>query len=88
MLTHPIYSHTYLFFSLLYSYKLSSTDNYFPNKRERMKEISHCPLNLKMSDFFRKAHLDLTHIVFFSAVPDFQEVGRRRSSQNSLTEIQ
>lgn len=64
MLTHPIYSHTYLLFSVLYFYKLSSTDNYFPNKRERMEEISHHPLKLKMSDIFRKAHLDLMHVVF------------------------
>lgn len=61
LLTHSIYSHTYLFFSILYFYNLSSTDSYFPNKRERMKEISHCPLHLKMSDVCRKAHLNLIH---------------------------
>lgn len=52
-----------------------------------MKEISHHPLNVKMSNVFRKVHLDLTHIGFVSAIPDFQGVGRRRSSQDSLTEI-
>lgn len=52
-----------------------------------MKEISHHPLNVKMSNVFRKGHLDLTHIGFVSAIPDFQGVGRRRSRQDSLMEI-
>lgn len=52
-----------------------------------MEETSHYPLNLKMSDVFRKAYLDLMYIGFVSAIPDFQGVGRRRSSQDSLTEI-
>lgn len=29
-----------------------------------MEEISHHPLKLKMSDIFRKEHLDLVHVVF------------------------
>lgn len=53
-----------------------------------MKEISHHPFNVKMSDVFGNTHLGLKHIGFVSAIPDFQGVGRRRSSPDSLTEIQ
>lgn len=85
ILTHSVYSHPYLLFALLPCYKLSGTDNYFPNEREIMEEISHYPL--RMSNVSRRAHLAITHIGFVSATPDFQGVGRRRSIQESLMEM-
>lgn len=33
IVTHSIYSHPHLLFALLLFYKLSSTDNYFPDKQ-------------------------------------------------------